>query len=220
LAPLLVREQWRSRNWSGYAVARAGITGASGTWTVAQVQTPTTRRQIKGYRYSSTWVGVDGFNNSSLIQAGTEQDWLHGHAFYQAWWEILPAAEVPIASIAVHPGDTMSVSITKGTLDWTIAISDTTTRQSFLTVQPYGGPANSAEWIQEAPTIGRRVATLAAESNVVFALAKVNGVGAGLVSSEAGAMYKGRTAISTPSSPSPTADGFAVAYGGVAPPAP
>jgi hypothetical protein len=33
-----------------------------------------------------------------------------------------------------------------------------TTGKSFTTLQAYAGPLTSAEWIQEAPTIGRRVA--------------------------------------------------------------
>ena len=50
--------------------------------------------------YSATWVGVDGYSNSSLIQTGTEQDYYCGAAHYSAWWEILPAAETVISPYA------------------------------------------------------------------------------------------------------------------------
>ena len=48
--------------------------------------------------YSSAWIGVDGFNDNDLIQTGTEQDYYSGGAHYDAWWEILPAAETEIST--------------------------------------------------------------------------------------------------------------------------
>src|SRR5580658_6548090 len=82
------KNQWGARNWSGYAIDSGTYTSATGSWTVPTVIAPTTHPR-KAY-FSSTWVGIDGFDNQSLIQAGTEQDWIGGSAFYQAWWEILP----------------------------------------------------------------------------------------------------------------------------------
>jgi hypothetical protein len=63
---------------------------------------------------------------------------------------------------------------------------------------------------------------LAPDTTVVFDAGTVNGASPGLVSSEAGAMFRGKKQISTPSLPDtdPAADGFAVAYGKIAPPAP
>jgi len=88
-------------------------------------------------------------------------------------------------------------------------------------MQVYAGHMTSAEWIQEAPTIGRHVATLAPDSTVIFDAGTVNGADPGLINSEAGAMFKGRRhQISTPSLPDSDTDGFVVAYGSVAPPAP
>lgn len=217
----IVNLGWTSLNWSGYTLAGTKITNVIGNWRIPTVETPTKKAQLKKNKYSSTWVGIDGFNNRSLIQAGTEQDWLHGTKYYQAWWEILPAAETPITSMAVHPGDSITVNITEGAAaSWTIQVLDKTTHQSFSTVRTYNGPRTSAEWIQEAPTIGNRVATLAADTNAVFDLGRVDFADPGLISSEAGAMFKGKQQISTPSAPNPNRDGFAVAYGSVAPPAP
>src|SRR5438067_6571119 len=137
---------WASSNWSGYA--RTGGTGAfhsiTGRWTVASVS-PTSKAT-----YSSSWVGIDGFNNSHLIQTGTEADYYNGAAHYAAWWEILPAPETVIPSSTVSPGDNMSASISKGSHgSWTITITDTTTGKGFMTSQSYGGPGTSAEWIEE-----------------------------------------------------------------------
>src|SRR3954467_4499147 len=133
---------WSASNWSGYAKA-GNYTSATAQWVVPSVSATTQAS------YSSAWVGIDGFNNSSLIQTGTESDYYSGAAHYNAWWEILPAAETRINSITVRPGDVMTASITKnnGTL-WTITINDTSNGQSFTTQQTYTGPGSSVEWIE------------------------------------------------------------------------
>lgn len=80
-----------STNWAGYAQSAPGntFTAVEDTWIVPTV-TPTHKAE-----YSSDWVGVGGFGDSTLVQAGTEQDSIHHTAFYQAWTEILPASESP-----------------------------------------------------------------------------------------------------------------------------
>ncbi len=98
---------WASSNWSGYAKTGT-FTRATGSWVVPAAG-PT-----HNATYSSAWVGIDGFNNGSLIQTGTESDYYNGSAHYAAWWEILPAAETVIPSITVHAGDHMSASVVKG----------------------------------------------------------------------------------------------------------
>jgi hypothetical protein len=164
-----VHSTWSASNWSGFAETGT-YTGVSGTWTVPSVA-PTTSST-----YSSAWIGVDGFSDSSLIQTGTEEDYYGGSAHYDAWWEILPAAETEISpgTYPVAPGDQMSASIyetsaTKGSGGrhhgtehvWDIVISDTTKRWTFSTSQGYNGPGTSAEWILEAPEVGSSIATLA-----------------------------------------------------------
>ncbi len=147
-----------SRNWSGYAVTNGPYSSVSGSWTVPTVTAPAHRRKAQ---YSSTWVGIDGYDNQDLIQAGTEQDWISGVASYQAWWEILPKPETTITTMTVQPGDVMNVSITQGSPDWTITVTDTTSGQSFTTNPSYSGPLSSAEWIQEAPWVNGGIAALA-----------------------------------------------------------
>jgi hypothetical protein len=74
-----IHETWAASNWSGYA--ETGIyTGVSATWSVPTVTASTSAT------YSSAWIGVDGFNNSDLIQTGTEEDYYSGAAHYNAWW--------------------------------------------------------------------------------------------------------------------------------------
>jgi hypothetical protein len=202
---------WSSSNWSGYAKS-GSYTKATAQWVVPGVSA------TKSASYSSAWVGIDGFTNSSLIQTGTESDYYNGSAHYNAWWEILPAAETPITSFAVHPGDVMTASITKGSgSSWSITISDNH-GGSFTTTQNYSGPGTSVEWIEEAPTVGGRVATLAHYSSPdTFDPGTANGVSPGLVASDGGVMVQKRAQVSTPSVPDGDGDGFNVSYGSAAP---
>ncbi|MGA2037489.1 MAG: G1 family glutamic endopeptidase [Acidimicrobiales bacterium] len=159
------RATWASSNWSGYAET-GHFTTVSGSWTVPSVvaghQSPSSAW------YSATWLGIDGFTNSNLIQTGTEQDYYGGSAHYSAWWEILPTAETRIPD-SVAPGDVMDANIVqtptqvsvgggrfgrgRGTTEyeWTITLRDVTHPWSFTTTQVYGGAGSSAEWVVEAP---------------------------------------------------------------------
>jgi hypothetical protein len=204
---------WASSNWSGYALPGSGFKSVTGRWIV------TAAAPSHKATYSSEWVGIDGYNNSSLIQTGTESDYRNGSRHYDAWWEILPAAETVIPSIAVHPGDVMTASITKQPIgsSWTITITDTSTRQSFTTMQTYTGPQTSAEWIEEAPTVGGRVATLANYARATFDPETVNSADPKFNASEGGVMVQNGAQVSTPSVPDTDTDGFNAAYGSTAP---
>lgn len=207
---------WASSNWSGYAIvgAAGAYNSITGQWVVPAVQ-PSHQQT-----YSSSWIGIDGFNNSSLIQTGTEQDFTHGSAQYYAWWEILPAAETQIA-MTVKPGDVMTAAIqNQGSGNWSITIKDVTENESFTTVQAYSGPQTSAEWIEEAPTVGGHVATLANYGKTTFDPGTVNGVNPGLVLADGGVMIQKNQQVSTPSVPDADTDGFAIAYGSQSPSAP
>ena len=201
---------WASSNWSGYAVTGSTYNSVTAKWNVSAVAAS------RKATYSSDWVGIDGYNNSNLIQTGTESDYYNGAAHYAAWWEILPAAETVIPSITVKPGDTVTASITKGSgSSWTIKITDGS--QSFTTTQNYTGPQTSAEWIEEAPTVGGRVAPLANYGHATFDPGTVNGGNPRLTASEGGVMVQKRIQVSTPSNPDGDTDGFNVAYGSTAP---
>jgi hypothetical protein len=203
---------WASSNWSGYAVTGSGFNSVTEQWKV------TAAPRSKRGTYSSEWVGIDGYNNSSLIQTGTESDYYSGSPHYYAWWEILPAAETVIPSITVKPGDVMTASITHGAgSSWTITITDTRTGASFTTTQTYTGPQTSAEWIEEAPTVGGRVGTLANYGLATFDPGTVNGVNPSLTADEGGVMVQKNVQVSTPSNPDGDTDGFNTAYGSTAP---
>ena len=163
------RSSWSSSNWSGYAES-GHFTSISGSWTVPSAMAGAATSNPVWF--SSAWLGIDGFNNTHLIQTGTEQDFYGGSAHYSAWWEILPKAESAIP-YAVSPGDSMSATITQTSIAvgkrkkprvitdrWTIGLKDVTRNWTFTTTQVYKGPGSSAEFIVEAPLVGRSVATM------------------------------------------------------------
>ena len=195
---------WASPNWSGYAVTAGPYTSATGTWVVPAVAatiTPT---------FSSTWVGIDGFANSSLIQVGTAQNSRDGEAFYSAWWEILPAVSQTITTVSVEPGDTIAATITQVTTDtWTITLVNRTTGAAFSTTQAYTGPGASAEWIQEAPTVAGRVTTLARYGSTTFT-ATANGRTPALALRNGGLMVQNGRHVSVPSVPDTATGRFTV----------
>jgi len=212
---------WGSPNWSGYFVGGGPFTAVTGTFNVPML-TPAASQTL-----TSAWVGIDGADNDSLIQAGIAEqfDPTTGAVYGHAWWEILPALETPIP-MAIYPGDQMTVSIgqVSGTT-WEISLTDVTRNTHFVTDQTYTGQADSAEWIVEAPSIPApgstdistaTVATLGAYTpNITFTNLKVNGPQTSLNVVQ---MEQNDAVVSVPSPLSP--NGFSVAYGAAAPPAP
>ncbi len=210
---------WTSSNWSGYAVTAGPYTSVTSTWTVPKVAA--TRRAS----YSAAWVGIDGFNNNSLIQTGTEQDYYNGAGHYAAWWTTSAQGfvEQPISSMRVSPGNVMQASISQtspGT--WTINLTNVTTGVGFNKTVAYSGPGASAEWILEAPTVGGRIAPLAHYGSAVFDPGTANGVSPNLQASNSGNLIQGGVVVSTASNPDTepapaTPDGFTMAYGSTQP---
>ncbi|MGC8624959.1 MAG: G1 family glutamic endopeptidase, partial [Phycisphaerae bacterium] len=131
---------------------------------------------------SAFWVGLDGFNSSTVEQTGIEAQISGNTATYYAWYEMYPAAETPISSITVRPGDNISASVNYDTStgNFTLAIDDLTSRGSYSkSVSGSGEARTSAEWIAEAPTIQNRngtdsLTTLADFGSVAFSSASVS----------------------------------------------
>ncbi|MDG7001925.1 MAG: hypothetical protein JRN15_22735 [Nitrososphaerota archaeon] len=142
-----------STNWSGYAVngSAGSITLATASWTVPAVTCPTT-----GNTYSSFWVGIDGFQSSTVEQTGTDSDCHNGVVSYYAWYEFYPKLSKSIGTITVSPGDEIGalVSYSTSTGLFTVAIKDFTTGQGFKTSSAVSGAQrSSAEFIVEAPEV-------------------------------------------------------------------
>ena len=204
---------WYSSNWAGYALAGGRHTSVSAQWTVPAVSA--TARP----GYSALWVGIDGFTNDALIQAGTEADFYDGVVHYSAWWEILPAPAVTIHSLSVRAGDKVSVTIARVSAGrWRITIKDARSG-SYTSTRAYSGPATSAEWIEEAPIVEGRATRLAVHGTVMFDDATLDGRNPRLASENGGAMIRRGILVDTPSAPDADANGFALAQQPV-PPAP
>lgn len=197
---------WTSSNWSGYAIRgkKGAFRRISGEWVVPYVK-PTAKPS-----YSSAWIGIDGFKNSSLIQTGTGHESVNGTVRYYAWWEILPAAETVIP-LPVSPGDRIRATIVKlSPGKWCIMLCNLSKQWTFRTIQRYNGPQSSAEWIMEAPQVGNSVAALAQISPTRFRCCRINGKSPKLTPENGGIMIQNNVTVAVPSCPSARGDAFTV----------
>jgi hypothetical protein len=163
-----------STNWSGYAVS--GSDGAfrsvSASWTVPAVKC------TSGQRYSSFWVGLDGYGgrSRSVEQTGTDSDCAGTTARYNGWYEMYPAAPVYFLT-KVRPGDHISASVTfQGGGIYTLVLWDSTRGWTHTVTRIAPGlDRSSAEVITEAPSSTSGVLSLADFGVVRFTGARVNG---------------------------------------------
>ena len=164
-----------SYNWSGYA--QTGAAGAfhsvTAVWTV-----PTLTTTYNGY--SSTWVGIDGFNDGYLVQTGTEADVVNHRPHYDAWWEVItpsnPAPEVVYGNFPVQPGDKITGSVVKGNGGkWTMKLVDARTGKTATHTAAFNGPGQSAEWIQEDTQVNGVISPAPDWQTVHFSQATANG---------------------------------------------
>jgi len=140
-----------SRNWSGYVAQGGQFTTVSGTWTIPTVQGGS------NFSADATWVGIGGVSSHDLIQSGTQATIdRSGQVDYEAWLELLPRSQ-RILPLNVNAGDSVSVSIAKQSgSDWQISFVDNTSGQSYQTDVTYASTLSSADWIEEAPSMGGR----------------------------------------------------------------
>ena len=111
-----------SANWAGQVETGSQYSGISADWKVPTVG-PTSADD-----YSGTWIGIDGFDDGSIIQTGTAQESTPTGAVDFAWYELYPLPAEELGPVA--PGDQMSASIIEdspGT--WTLTIDDVSSQQ-------------------------------------------------------------------------------------------
>ena len=212
-----------STNWSGVIESGQGttFTAIQGDWVVPGVGASTEDED------SGTWIGIDGVDVQQLIQTGTAQDSGPDSSDppgpYYAWVELLPNQPGVIGNSSgpapVVPGDVMAASIVETSTDeWTIDIDDTTQNWSFSQEFSYDTPGDTAEWIEEAPTVNTGVATLADYGSTTFT--ELGTEGTGLASAEAIPSYMANQSgaiISYPADIDPSADSFSLFYGSPSP---
>lgn len=143
----------QSTNWAGYAIHRGGVhfTQVVGQWTQ-----PTVTCVAGPPTYSSVWVGIGGYSESSqaLEQIGTEADCGDsGSEQSSAWFELVPADSTTI-HLPVAPGDGVRASVTVTGHTVVVALADLTTGRSFQRrLHARLLDTTSAEWIVEAPSL-------------------------------------------------------------------
>jgi hypothetical protein len=176
-----------SSNWAGYAVSSADpaapvtYSSVSGTW----VQ-PAASCSASSASYSAFWVGLGGVSVNSLEQIGTETDCTaNGRPTYNVWYELVPAASVPV-KLKVFPGNTISANVTVNGQLVIVKLQNLTRKTSFTKRLFMASPdVSSAEWIAEAPSTctssGDRCRTLplANFGTVAFTSAKALAAGHG-----------------------------------------
>ena len=162
----------QSMNWSGYAAPSGTFTSVSANWTEP------TGTCSRGNQYSSFWVGLDGYNSTTVEQTGSEVDCAGRTPQYYSWYETYPAYPVNFSN-PVSPGDHFYGSATfNGGSSYTLFLQDITKNWSHTINASLSGAANSsAEVIAEAPccTASGGILPLAHFSPVPFSNARANG---------------------------------------------
>ena len=156
-----------SSNWSGYADTNDTFGSVSSSWTEPTVNCADSNSGLDGVlslsdllggpgAASAFWVGLDGYNSTSVEQLGTDSDCDSGTPSYYAWYEMYPnPSEVLPSQYPVKPGDQMTALVASNAAgtSFTLEIKDATAGWTFSTTQTGSGFArSSAEVIAEAPS--------------------------------------------------------------------
>ena len=141
-----------SLNWSGYAATstRQKFNMVQSTFIQPALKCPGVANQ-----WTSNWVGLDGFNNSTVEQDGTFAFCggpTHTTAKYVAWYEMYPQGSVSV--FAVHPGDIIRVSVSYNKGMFALRVSDLTSgKTASHSAACSQCQRASAEWIIERPAL-------------------------------------------------------------------
>jgi hypothetical protein len=152
---------WYSYNWAGFVVYNSAylVSKVSASWTVptiSGVSGSTCPDAQQTWDSNSVWIGIDGFQDTTVEQTGTSSDCYYGVVSYYAWYEFYPSGSV--FAFNVKPGDSMKATVTYtgtsgGVPQFKTTITDSTSSKSTTspTTGVSGALRNSAEWIDESP---------------------------------------------------------------------
>src|ERR1035437_9054840 len=144
-----------SVNWAGYVDTGGTFSAVSAKWVV-----PTATCSGTSALEAAQWVGIDGFNSSTVEQDGTETSCAGSAPQYSAWYEMFGDASVnggymvtlSTSLYHVSPGNSMTASVLTSGGQWTLKVVDNTAGWTFSTVITSSAPAAvSAEVITESP---------------------------------------------------------------------
>jgi hypothetical protein len=139
--------QVESTNWSGYADTGSGFTTVTAKWTEPR-GTCTSANPLAAF-----WVGIDGYNSSTVEQDGTVIECDGGVPSYFTWWEMYPKYPIEVVGDTLEPGDVITASVVRSGTSYKLSVTDSThPANSFTTTRSCSDCANnSAEVIAEAP---------------------------------------------------------------------
>ena len=150
----------KTYNWSGYAdVNTKGntYTKVSANWTLPKV---TCNANTAG-GYGEFWVGLDGYHNNTVEQAGTRIVCATStKVYYVAWWEMYPGGIV-LVNHALKAGDKITGSVTVTGTRYTLAITDHTRPAVSFSVTRTCAKSMcadaSADWVVESHVVSDEV---------------------------------------------------------------
>jgi uncharacterized repeat protein (TIGR02543 family) len=146
-----------SGNWAGYVDTGGTFSAVSAKWVVPTVTCSGTSALM-----AVQWVGIDGWNSSTVEQDGTATNCAGATPQYNAWYEMYGDASVnngymvPLSTSLYHvsPGNSMTASVLLSGGEWTLKVVDNTAGWTFSTVITSSAPgAVSAEVITESPGV-------------------------------------------------------------------
>jgi Peptidase A4 family len=161
-----------SYNWSGYAVynpvAQFQIEAVAGSYVAPVARNPfgqCPNSPLSEWRYSSYWVGIDGFANDTAFQNGIEadsyNDCAEAYQYYAPWIEWFPGPEYQLSNAPAAAGDYIfiqnwTLTPTTGCFFWANESQQwdgsICTSAGALGGSPITG--TSVEWITERPYTG------------------------------------------------------------------
>ena len=147
-------KQVKSSNWSGYADTGSGFSSVTGKWKEPKISGCSASSPLEAVVF---WVGLDGFNNSTVEQDGTAAICGGGNPItYLTWWEMFPANNIQFIGATVKPGDAIAASVVRSGTKYTLKVTDSTTKGNSFTASATCAATTcknqSAEWIGEAPS--------------------------------------------------------------------
>jgi hypothetical protein len=162
----------RSDTWAGYAAT--GPNGSAVRVDAKWVEPNATCGSTTSL--AAFWVGLDGFQSSTVEQTGTLTECQNGTASSYAWWEMYPLNSVQLLG-PVRPGDSLNASVTYSAAHahFTLRLTDVTTQVAYtITRSNPNASESSAECIVEAPSGGAGTYPLADFGSMHFASCTVS----------------------------------------------
>jgi hypothetical protein len=123
-----------------------------GEWFIPNV-TPVSNEPA-GNQTVGFWVGIDGFTNGQVLQAGSAATVNGNNVTNWVWTEWFPLGAIQVTNFPIKPGDYLTVLVCAPQPDhgYCSMLNKTTNQATSIGITPPGGVTNigaSAEWIVE-----------------------------------------------------------------------